>query len=106
LEGIHTNILFCINSLNNFVLNKLPSNISTSEDFGTTSRNRQKILTDIDICELLVELINVAFPYSGEEIPEDKKKLIENFQTEAFRTNMQAGNFAKMDKALKTEILF
>ena len=73
---IHTSLVYCLESLSDFVLNTLPSNISMEEEFGIPSRRRQQVLVDIDICQLITTLVERLFPNLKDLGAKEKKVLV------------------------------
>jgi len=53
----------CLKSLIEYLVNKSPSNISMTEEFGSISPARQKVLVDMKIAKMTIILVDNLFPF-------------------------------------------
>ncbi|CAK81773.1 unnamed protein product (macronuclear) [Paramecium tetraurelia] len=68
--------------LNQFMYNKLVSNIQTTQDFSFVSQNRQDILREENILPLLIWLICTTFPNPDEKVEGTEQNLISDLYGE------------------------
>ncbi|CAK68868.1 unnamed protein product (macronuclear) [Paramecium tetraurelia] len=86
--------------LNQFMYNKLVSNIQTTQDFSFVSQNRQDIIREENILPLLIWLICKTFPNPDEKIEGSEQNLIKDLCGEnSFILRVLTMIQQKMDKS-------
>ena len=87
----------CLRHLADYLLNKSPSNISTSDEFGNVSAARQKVLVDIRISKMLIILIENLFPFL-EDISDAKRNEIITY------SSMETGTFNLLSRPVHEKL--
>ncbi|CAD8153241.1 unnamed protein product [Paramecium pentaurelia] len=90
--------------LNQFMYNKLVSNIQTTQDFSFVSQNRQDVIREENILPLLIWLICKTFPNPDEKIEGSEEHLISDLCGEAsFILRVQTMLYQNIDKSNDVE---